>query len=366
MDNELTKQVSVLEIPDDIGYWLLRADGGKYYDDFFLNNFIAISDNKISLEKLRDYQENSIAGITLDHYKQVYKDTYSDWSNQQIAHAASRTEKFCDEMKVGDLVLVPAKRSNSFLLGVISGEVYEITDDDLNSGKHIHYAINPYFKRRKMNWIKEIPRSEISEKLYWMLSAHQTIFDLQDHKEYINQLLAPIYIQNGSCHGTVKISKREGLNSDEWYDLHSTIKKYTDLTSEEVIVKSNVQSPGLLEFISNNLASIMAITTVLGGVLIGEVNLLGIKVKGILPYYQSHKKQKIEMEIMEEDKKAKQLENHKAEFDLHREKEIWEIKKETEAEQLREQLRISSFDAGKIIANQMQTDTSENPNGDEL
>lgn len=111
----------------------------------------------------------------------------------------------------------------------------------------------------------------------------------------------------------------------------------------------------------------------MGGILIGEVKFLGIKLKGIIPYYQSHKKKNIEMkkmekelELMEEDKKAKQLENNRAEFELYKEKENWQTKKETEAKQLQQQLQISSFDAGRIVGDQTQTGNSENPNADEL
>src|SRR5690606_34184335 len=108
MSKEVIERIEVLEIPDETGYWLLRADGGKYYEDFFLNNFIAISDNEITLEKINESHDNSIAGITLDHYKNIYKEEYPEWTNQQIAHAASRTEKFVNQMKIGDLVLVPS------------------------------------------------------------------------------------------------------------------------------------------------------------------------------------------------------------------------------------------------------------------
>src|SRR5699024_11986104 len=146
-------------------------------------------------------------------------------------------------------------------------------------------------KRREVYWIKEVDRSEISDKLYWILSAHQTIFDLQKEKNYINQLLSPVFVQDGICHGTLKVSKDKGLNQDEWYDLYSVIKKYTDQNSEEIIIKSNVQSPGLLEFVSNNPKTVLAITVILSGFIVGEVNFIGIKFKGIIPYVQSHKKQ---------------------------------------------------------------------------
>lgn len=362
---------TILEIPGETGYWLVRADGGKYYEDFFLNNFIAVSDNEITLEDIKECSKESIAGVTIDHYKSLYSEKYEEWNAQQIAHSASRTYKFINEIKIGDLIVVPSKNSNQFLIGIVTSDVYEITENELTITADVHYSINPYYKRRNVQWVKEVSRKEISEKLYWILSAHQTIFNLVDQKDYINQLLAPIYIQDGQCHGTIKIAKQEGLNSDEWYNLYSIIKSCSDSSDDKVIIKSNVQSPGLIEFISDNYGTILAITIVLSGSIFGEVNFLGVKIKGILPYYQSYKKQKVEIqkgekeiELMEEDKRAKQLENERAELELEKEKAKWLKEKETEAEQLRGQLQISNFDAGRTIENQMQTDSGDVPDAD--
>lgn len=366
-------QINILELHDDIGYWLLRADGGKYYDDFFLNNFVAISDNEITLEMISELEKNSIAGITIDHYKNLYREKYPKWKNQQIAHAASRTEKFINQIKIGDIVLVPSKKSVNFLLGVVDSEVYEITEEEVNSGERVNYIITPFLKRRKVRWLKEIPRGEISEKLHWVLSAHQTIFDLHKYKDYINQLLSPIYIQNGTCHGTIKINKKEGLNSDEWYKLYSIIKEYSDTSEEEVIVKTDVQSPGSIEFTVNDIITTVTIVIALSAPIIGDINLKCVKIKGIIPFFISYKEEKLkrekmekEIEILEEEKRTIQIENDRAEFELEKEKEIWKIKKETEVEQLRQQLQISSFDAGRTVVNQKQTDNSENLSADEF
>lgn len=357
---------NILEIPNDMGYWLVRADGGKYYEDFFLGNFIAVSDNEITLEMITKYSKGSLVGITTDFFKDIYSEVYKGWTSQQIAHAVSRTQKFIVEMKIGDLVLVPSRNSKNFLIGIITSDVYQITEDDVTAKIEVNYAINPYLKRRKVQWLKEIPRCEISDKLYWILSAHQTIFNLEENKENINQLLAPVYIQDGLCHGTIKISKKEGLNANEWYDLYSIIKKHSDNIEEEMIIKSNVQSPGLIEFVTENYGTIIAVTTVLSGFLIGEVNIVGIKIKGILPYFQSHKKGKIEMEVMTEDKKAKQLENERTQFELEKDREIWETKKlENQAERLRLELQISNFDAGRVFEDQTQMDNQDDQDADE-
>ncbi|RNC98689.1 hypothetical protein [Lysinibacillus halotolerans] len=343
--------ISVLHIPDDIGYWLVRADGGKYYEDFLLNNFIAVSDNEVTLESLINSGDSSIAGITIDHYKTLYKDIYKDWTAQQISHGTSRTFKFIQEMKIGDIVMVPSKKSTSFIIGIIKSNPYEISKEEIESKVEVNYAVNPFFKRRNIEWIKEVSRNEISEKLYWILSAHQTIFDLKEEKEYINQLLSPIYVQEGLCHGTLKISKEEGLNSNEWYDLYSIIKKQSNKSGHELIVRSNVQSPGLIELLSSDWVAVVTTVSILSGIVVGDVDFFGIKFKGIVPSIQAYKKGQMEIkktekeiEIMEEEKITKQLENER----LRRELENEETKKE--AELVRERLKITDFDAGKLIS----------------
>lgn len=364
---------SILEIPDDIGYWLVRADGGTYYEDFFLNNFIAVSDNEITLEMISEYNHGSLVGVTAEDFKEIYSKIYSKWSTQQVSHAVSRMRKFILEIQVGDLVLVPSKHSKNFLIGIVTSEVFEVTEADITSKVEVNYAINPFLKRRQIQWLKEISRSEISDKLYWVLSAHQTIFNLEENKDQINQLLAPIYIQDGLCHGTIKISREKGLNSNEWYDLYSIIKEKSQNTQGEIIIKSNVQSPGLIEFVGNNIYTIGTVTILLGCALWGQIDVAGISVKGILPYFQSHKKgnieiekAKIELEMMDEDKRAKQLENERAQFELEKEREIWKIqKKENKVERLRHQLQISSFDAGRVFEERTQMDSGDNLDADE-
>lgn len=349
--------LNILQLPDDIGYWLVRADGGKYYEDFMQNNFISISDNEITIEMIRNRVESSIAGVTLDHYKNIYKEIFKGWTSQQIAHGASRTHKFMDEMKIGDLVLVPSKKSSHFIIGIITSDPYEVDKDVLDNKVEVHHAVNPYLKRRNIKWIKEVPRKDISEKLYWILSAHQTIFDLEEEKEYINQLLSPIYIQDGICHGTLRISKQEGLNQNEWYDLYTIIKEQTKDT-EEVIIRSNVQSPGLIELVTTNPITTISIMIALSGAVFGKVKFGGIELQGILPFFQSFrkgeieiKKAKKEVEMMDLDKKFKEIENERAQLELEKEKTSWEIEKiKKEAELVRERLQISNFDAGKTLS----------------
>ncbi|WP_238352223.1 hypothetical protein [Lactiplantibacillus plantarum] len=48
MNNKGTFEI--LTIPDDTSYWLVRADGGKYLDDYIENSFISIAHNQVTIE----------------------------------------------------------------------------------------------------------------------------------------------------------------------------------------------------------------------------------------------------------------------------------------------------------------------------
>jgi hypothetical protein len=348
----------ILSIPDDMGYWLVRADGGKYYDDFFLNNFISIADNEITIKEIQEeFKRMETLGNTFEGYKQVYSNIYPDKKPQQIAHGASRTMKFMDDMKVNDLVLVPSKSSVTYLLGIILSEPYEIKKEEINDGVHLHYEVNPFTKRRKVRWLKEIERGDISEKLYWMLSAHQSIFDLSEYEDQINRLLSPIYIKNGLCHSTLRINKNEGLTSDEWYDLFSIIKSISDDSEEKIIVKNNVQSPGFMEFVSPiiNTENVIYLSSIITGygILFSKVKVGNMEILGLVPYFfnegrLNRQKMKHENRSIELDNELKQIEVEQKRAQLQ--------SIEPEAERLRAQLHISNFDAGRLVGDQTQTD----------
>ncbi|MDW0113745.1 hypothetical protein QT711_11155 [Sporosarcina saromensis] len=361
----------ILEIPNDTKYWLVRADGGKYYNDFLLNNFIAISDDEITLDAISKFpQFNTGVGRTIEGYKNLYQEKYGDWNNQQIAHAASRTFKFIDEINENDIVVVPSQRSTTFIVGIVVGETYESTGTE--SKVPIHYHSCPYLKRRKVHWIKEVPRVAISEKMYWILSSHQSVLSLDEHAEYIDKLLAPIYIKNGYCYGVLNVNKKKGVTSSEWLKLYNIIEDVKD-DSSKIIVKSNVQSPGYIEILSElaNLPKIVSIILLLSGGLFGKIKIGGVEVQGVIPYFFGNGKlererMRLENENMKLDNDLKRIdvENKKRENDLiidlsQIEEKAEKEKAETTARELSQELKISAFSAGTTLGHKTRIDNED-------
>ncbi len=359
----------LLEIPDDTNYWLVRADGGKYYHDFLLNNFIATSDDEITIEAIENFpQLKPPVGPTKEGYKLLYQQKYDDWNNQQIAHAAGRTMKFLNDIKVNDVVMVPSHSSTHFIIGIVTSDPYEEVHSERLSPDH--YIVCPYLKRREVLWIKEVPRDAISEKMYWILSSHQSILPLNDHSEYIDKLFAPVYMKSGSCHGVVKVNKEAGIESNEWYRLYGVVE---EIKAEDAVVtvKSNVESPGILVFISDHYPAIIATTVVLTGLSIGQINICGFKSVGLYRYFFGE--EKLQRDKVGLENEGQRLENELKSLEvIERKRELGitdsdsAIKEaENTAHELSEELSVSAFNPGQILGHRKRRENLDDQSSDE-
>ena len=146
----------VLKIPDTTNYWFVRANSrGEYYQDYYLNDFIATDSNGISIENIVDVLVNNnkindplsiknqlkqyfndhdlkILNNKLDHREDLTDDEKEKLKSQELRRSSTRStrvNKFVNEMKLGDFVFVPADSSTKFLVGII---ISDCLDNNLN------------------------------------------------------------------------------------------------------------------------------------------------------------------------------------------------------------------------------------------
>ena len=60
MDNNLYSLLKIPAVPEDIHYWIIRTNGGDYYDDFVLHEYISISWDYVSLNILYNKEDDEI------------------------------------------------------------------------------------------------------------------------------------------------------------------------------------------------------------------------------------------------------------------------------------------------------------------
>ena len=273
-------------------------------------------------------------------------------------------------MSIGDYVVVPSFKSNYFLIGQITSDVYEkdIPKEQLtlNHG----YEQSTDIKRREVKWINEVPRRKVNPKfLYSTLTVHHTIFNITDLSKYIDGLISPLYFKEGKLHLQLRVNTKHPITSSMWKNLYSIIDEYKNPEiNEEIVATSNVESPGditlqsISQFISDN--HWMLNSGLIGiGLLFGDIDIKGIKVKGLFPYLQQRKtasleerKLTVEVETMEKDAKLK---------DVQRDVEIEKARKELELLRNVRAFEITVDSPSVSYENAPQTQMDSNENQDE-
>lgn len=165
---------------------------------------------------------------------------------------------------IGYIVIIPAASSEHIGIGLITSEVYIAPPPDPfeDAPEDIGYAKCPYKKRRKVHWLKSVPRNKIDPYLFKLMCAINTISDASNYDSFIDRMIYPLYIKNDQVHLTVRVDKKDKISAIDMaklisgivgmFDVPSTDTFYSDLNDLEIRV--NVQSPGVIEFIGGGLA----------------------------------------------------------------------------------------------------------------
>lgn len=260
-DEESNSDVTpLLSFAPNTNFWVLRAEGGKFYDDFIDDNYIGIRYNKVTIADLEELKESD-EFLSEDSVKELYKKKYDPEgekemnrsAKQRLTQHAKQTYLFTFNMKSGDVVFVPSKRSEYFAVGFIDGEPYDESADYIEKRKKqapangLYFAISDYTKRRKICWVSTIRREELPSFLSWTVNAHQAImdvkFDNEGQKTRLMGMIFPLFEFEGKSYLRVHTSKRNPFNLKDWSYLTNSIS-----SPESIDLKANINSPGFFTF----------------------------------------------------------------------------------------------------------------------
>lgn len=266
--NDGLLEVDFLTIPDETKYWFVRAGTkAEFYQDFKRNNFIAIGDNEVKLTSLRkiDDKYKHVYDTLKEAYKNIFNETflkllidspkYNSLGKSEQAEsleqtrrsstiAANKTMSFVEEMSMGDIVLLPYKRSEKFLVGIIISDVFDFEIDHEYVNKDENYSISKYEKKRRILWLKEISQNELPDKLQWIQKAHKAIFDISKNASEINPILSSEYIYKGNAYLRVNVGTDEKVSSNTWLHYQQLINNSAKDKADELYQKNKVQSSG--------------------------------------------------------------------------------------------------------------------------
>lgn len=276
-------QEIMTRISGDRNYWLVRAQSGNYHAEFVFGGFIAVGwdeINDLSIVANQEYLEGRV--------QKEYP------SSQHFRLIANQIRRFVIEMKPGDIVIVPSD-SGYISFGEISGGAYiETIDDDIEEG------VCPFVKRRPVNWKKILEKERLDPYLFKLLFSHHAISNANEYSGFIDRTLHSFYEKSGVGHLVLRVTKPGKIYASQLARIISDVieigeyyraESGASFPIDDIEIKIDVQSPGLIEFIGVSSAVIILgvllaiVTTATAG---GKLNIdlkngvIGLETEGLL------------------------------------------------------------------------------------
>ena len=294
MNTYLSHFSEVIPTIKDRNYWFVRTDSGHYFEDFYENGYIAIGWNYLTLdamsspEKDVDHLKRRIAvmeGLSIDDIDDdsLSEDELSELSTKltnnkrNVTKIFNKVNLFVNDIKQGDIVVIPSSNSSYIAIGMVSGNIYEDTRYIDEFGQ-IHftqldftaeYMPCPYIKRFPVIWYKKINKNGMDIYLQSTIKAQQAIFPLNDHADYIDRNIMDIYFKNDILHSIIRTNQDGDITLSELKLLidfiYDGISQSNDdincISPDDVHIKLNIHSPGIIEILGIGIPSIIGLIT---------------------------------------------------------------------------------------------------------
>ncbi|KAF1341723.1 restriction endonuclease [Bacillus subtilis] len=266
-------EIPVVQIDDKRKYWLVRTQSGEYYEQFYFENFISVGwDEFNDIEKFKTADKS----VIIKEIEKAYPE------NKKPGLIYSQIKRFLFELSPGDVVMIPSPNSTRISFGIILSdvEIKNISETDIEEGEC------PFTKRRNVKWLKTIRRAELDPYLYKMMHTHLTISNATEYAEVIDRTLHSFYIKKGTAHLVLEVKQENDIPAmdlingiNNILDIVPLLKnpqdENVDFNKSDIDLKLRVQSPGVIEFISNDVPWAIfgigiVLTFVVGGTIKGS------------------------------------------------------------------------------------------------
>lgn len=267
MDNNLYSLLKIPAVPEDIHYWIIRTNGGDYYDDFVLHEYISISWDYVSLNILYNKEDDEIKRLIEIYEKAAASaedsDDESDGTTKgKITTILNKINRFVFEIGKRDIILIPSKNSDRITIAEVIGDVYETenyVETYFQTNPTTEIVPCPYRKRRKIKILKTITKGQMDIYLAKGFNSQHALYNMDEYAPFINRTIYGIYSKGDELHTTLHAGHPNGLTLKELVEFSTQLEKTATsiaqqceipFDSSQVEVKLNIHSPGLIELIS--------------------------------------------------------------------------------------------------------------------
>lgn len=154
----------------------MSTEEKKVWGIHTLNDNLFLTKNLIAIG-WREFGDLTKIEGTRDAFKAHYADVYPDVKKGQIPTSSGMLFRFLYEAQIGDYVVFPSKIDRKINIGTIESDYYyEDADGD-------------YVQRRKVKWLKHIPRTSFSQGALHEVGSAMSFFSVKNYAdEYLSAL----------------------------------------------------------------------------------------------------------------------------------------------------------------------------------
>lgn len=268
MDSNLLSLLKIPSVSEGIHYWIIRTNGGDYYEDFILHEYISISWDYVSLSILYTKDDDEIKRL-IEVYERMSatpedSDDESDGTTKgKITAILNKINRFVFEIDKGDIILIPSKNSDRIAIAEVVGDVYEAenyVESYLQANPTTEIIPCPYRKRRKIKILKTITKGQMDIYLARGFNSQHALSCMDEYAPYINRTIYGIYSRGDELHTTLHAGHPNGLTLKELVEFSTLLEKAASSIAQQceipfdpsqVEVKLNIHSPGLIELIGS-------------------------------------------------------------------------------------------------------------------
>ena len=194
MDSNLLSLLKIPSVSEGIHYWIIRTNGGDYYEDFTLHEYISISWDYVSLSILYTKDDDEIKRL-IEVYEKMSttpedSDDESDGTTKgKITAILNKINRFVFEIDKGDIILIPSKNSDRIAIAEVVGDVYETenyVESYLQANPTTEIIPCPYRKRRKIKILKTITKGQMDIYLARGFNSQHALSCMDEYAPYIN------------------------------------------------------------------------------------------------------------------------------------------------------------------------------------
>ena len=155
---------------------VMSLEEKKVWGIHTLNDSLFLSKNLIAIG-WREFGDLTKVEGTRDAFKAHYTEVYPDVKKGQIPTSSGMLYRFLYEAQVGDYVVFPSKIDRKINIGTIESDYY------------FEDADGEYVQRRKVKWLKHVPRTSFSQGALHEVGSAMSFFSV---KNYADEFLSAL------------------------------------------------------------------------------------------------------------------------------------------------------------------------------